>query len=96
MEELGSPAQLMDERMGHLDGSVQARYTHVTAVMRERLMAGLTELWASALEARRHFAVRSPVAVLDRLLTGDDRDAGKIVSQTSPERGSQAHERPVP
>jgi hypothetical protein len=28
MEELGTPGKLMDERMGHEDGSVQARYSH--------------------------------------------------------------------
>lgn len=27
MEEPGTPAKLMDERMGHEDGSVQARYS---------------------------------------------------------------------
>ena len=31
---LGTPAVLMDERMGHEDGSVQARYSHVTPEMR--------------------------------------------------------------
>ncbi len=53
MEELGAPGKLMDERMGHEDGSVQARYTHVTAAMRAQLMAGLTGLWLAALDARR-------------------------------------------
>jgi hypothetical protein len=48
MKELGVPPKLMDERMGHEDGSVQARYTHVTPAMRERLMGGLTELWQAA------------------------------------------------
>ena len=27
---LGTPAVLMDEQMGHADGSVQARYSHAT------------------------------------------------------------------
>jgi hypothetical protein len=43
MEELGTPPKLMDERMGHEDGSVQARYSHITARMRNRLMDELTE-----------------------------------------------------
>ena len=68
LDELATPAQLADERMGHLDGSVQARYSHVTASMRHRLLAGLTEVWEAALEARRTISPRSPVAVLDRLL----------------------------
>jgi hypothetical protein len=70
MEELGTPPKLMDERMGHEDGSVQARYSHITAAMRGRLLAGLTELSAAALEARRLIALGSPVTVLDRLLRG--------------------------
>jgi integrase len=70
MEELGTPAKLMDERMGHEDGSVQARYTHVTPEMRRRLLAGLTEQWEAALDARRVISPGSPVAVLDRLLRG--------------------------
>lgn len=68
MEELGVPPKLMDERMGHEDGSVQARYSHVTPVMRARLLEGLTELWEAALDARREMSAGSPVAVLDGLL----------------------------
>ncbi|MFI9720748.1 LacI family DNA-binding transcriptional regulator [Streptomyces sp. NPDC052396] len=68
MEELGTPPKLMDERLGHEDGSVQARYSHVTRGMRERLMRGLTELWEASLEARAAMCPRSPVAVLDALL----------------------------
>ena len=33
MRELGTPPKLMDERMGHEDGSVQARYDHITVGM---------------------------------------------------------------
>lgn len=72
MEELGIPPKLMDERMGHEDGSVQARYSHVTAEMRRRLLAGLTEIWEAALEERRRMSFGSPVAVLDRLLRGKE------------------------
>ncbi|GGP72420.1 integrase [Streptomyces abikoensis] len=62
MEELGTEKVLMDERMGHRDGSVSARYSHVTSSMRRRLLAGLTELWEAALEARRAMCpgLRSP------------------------------------
>ncbi|WP_019354723.1 tyrosine-type recombinase/integrase, partial [Streptomyces sp. AA1529] len=45
MDELKTPKVLKDERMGHVDGSVSARYSHVTAGMREELIAGLTVLW---------------------------------------------------
>jgi integrase len=68
MIELGTPDKYMDSQMGHDDGSVQARYSHITAGMRGRLMDGLTEMWQGALEARRRMAEGSPVPVLDRLL----------------------------
>ena len=68
MVELGTPAKLMDERMGHEDGSVQARYSHVTAEMRRRLIGGLSDTWESSLDERRRLGPRSPVAVLDVLL----------------------------
>ncbi|MGP4115484.1 LacI family DNA-binding transcriptional regulator [Streptomyces sp. 4N509B] len=68
MEDLGTERVLMDERMGHADGSVSARYAHVTPGMRQRLMLGLTERWEAALDARHAMHPRSPVAVLDRLL----------------------------
>lgn len=77
MEELGIPAKLMDERMGHEDGSVQARYSHITAVMRLQLLDGLTTLWLTALDARRAVSPRSPVAVLDRLLTASRPEVGE-------------------
>ena len=68
MEDLGTEKVLMDERMGHLDGSVSARYAHVTPGMRGRLLAGLTEQWEEALETRRAMHLGSPVAILDRIL----------------------------
>ncbi|MEZ0009159.1 hypothetical protein ABH930_000547 [Kitasatospora sp. GAS204A] len=68
LDELKTPKVLADERMGHLDGSVQARYSHVTQEMREELLDGLTRVWEAALEARRRMSPRSPVAVLDALL----------------------------
>ena len=68
MIELGTSATLMDAQMGHEDGSVQALYSHITDQMTRRLLDGLTALWLAALEARRVISMRSPVAVLDRLL----------------------------
>ncbi|MEV8476802.1 LacI family DNA-binding transcriptional regulator [Streptomyces sp. NPDC051173] len=68
MEELGTPPKLMDERMGHEDGTVQARYRHITPGMRRRLMEGLTEVWEASLAARFAMCPRSPVRVLDELL----------------------------
>jgi len=68
MEERGTPKVLMDERLGHLDGSVSARYAHVTDNMRHQLMVALTEKWEAALDARLAMSPRSSVAVLDALL----------------------------
>jgi hypothetical protein len=67
MEDLGAEKVLMDERMGHLDGSVSARYAHVTTGMRERLKLGLTQQWEAALDARLALCPRSPVRVLNDL-----------------------------
>jgi integrase len=44
MDGLDTPSKLKDERMGHVDGSVQARYSHITADMRRQLLDGLTDL----------------------------------------------------
>jgi hypothetical protein len=77
MEELGTPAKLMDERMGHEDGSVQSRYSHITAAMRRQLLDELTGLWVAALDARRALSPRSPVAVLDRLLAARAKEVGE-------------------
>jgi hypothetical protein len=60
MEEAGTPPKLMDERLGHEDGSVQARYSHVTPRMRARLMDALTEQREEAVEARRRMSRAHP------------------------------------
>jgi hypothetical protein len=70
-------ADLMDEQMGHADGSVQARYSHVTAAMRAQLLAGLTEVWHAALDSRQAMAGGSPVRLLDQVLAERRREAGK-------------------
>src|SRR5262249_7028548 len=77
MDELGTPAKVMDHRTGAEDGSAQARYSHVTAAMRRKLLDGLTGLWEAALAARRALAQGSPVAVLDRLLAERKRKVGE-------------------
>ncbi|MGW6682170.1 LacI family DNA-binding transcriptional regulator [[Kitasatospora] papulosa] len=68
MEDLGTEKVLMDQRMGHIDGSVSARYAHVTPGMRKRLMLGLTEQWEAALDSRLAMSPTSPVRVLGDLL----------------------------
>ena len=83
MVELGTPSTVMDDQMGHSDGSVQARYAHATADMVRRLLDGLTAAWENALEARRQLSPGSAVAVLDGLLRT------KIVSQDSPKEAPE-------
>lgn len=68
MEDLGTAKVLMGERMGHIDGSVSARYAHVTPGMRRRLMGGLTEQWEASLDARLVLSPGSLVSSLDALL----------------------------
>lgn len=68
MEDVRTEKVLMDERMGHIDGSVSARYAHVTDEMRHRLVVGLTQNWETALNARLAMSPRSSVALLDTLL----------------------------
>ncbi|MCX4989479.1 MULTISPECIES: LacI family DNA-binding transcriptional regulator [unclassified Streptomyces] len=68
MEGFRTPPKLMDERMGHIDGSVQARYSHITRQMREDLMAQLTAEWEAALDLRLAMCSTSPVTVLSDLL----------------------------
>ncbi|GHG60540.1 LacI family DNA-binding transcriptional regulator [Streptomyces griseocarneus] len=70
MRDLRTPPKLMDERLGHLDGSVQARYDHISPDMRQTLMEGLTAVWETALEARRMMWPTSPVRALGVLLRG--------------------------
>jgi hypothetical protein len=69
---LSTPPKLMDERMGHEDGSVRSRYTHITPAMRKQLLTGLTECWKDALERRRQLSPTSPVAALQRPLHPDE------------------------
>lgn len=69
MEDVGTAKVLMDQRMGHIDGSVSARYAHVTPGMRQLLMLGLTDQWEMALDVRLAMCRTSPVRVLNDLLS---------------------------
>ncbi|PSM41690.1 LacI family transcriptional regulator [Streptomyces dioscori] len=68
MEGFRTPPKLIDERMGHIDGSVQARYSHITREMREQLKVHLTVEWEASLDSRLSMCGSSPVSVLDDLL----------------------------
>ncbi len=88
MEEAGTPPKLMDERLGHEDGSVQARYSHVTPRLRARLMDALTEQWEDALQARRGMCPSSPVAALDALLAARERPGQRAEEERPRPRSS--------
>ncbi|MFF3567937.1 LacI family DNA-binding transcriptional regulator [Nocardia jiangxiensis] len=68
LEELAIPQVLIDDRIGHLDRSVQRRYTQPTNAMRDHLVTALTQRWHDALDARLAISPTSPVKVLDTLL----------------------------
>ena len=51
--------------MGHADGSVEDRYSHIIAAMRQRLM---DEQWEEALRTRKAIAPDSPVEALHKLI----------------------------
>ena len=82
-----SQVTAVDELFGnhrHLDGSVQGRYSHITAEMRCRLLEGLTDLWNTALDQRMNYRVGSPVRQ-DALLR-QRRSLGELkFSQRPPE-----------
>lgn len=68
LDEFGTPAVLVEERFGHQNGTVSARYKHVSPDMRSELLDNLTRLWNRTLDARLALSPRSPVAALDKLL----------------------------
>ena len=83
LEEMGIPAVLINDRMGHLDHSVMARYTHATESMRDRLVAGLTDVWTNALDERLALCPTSPVPVLDNLLRSRAEERRRAQADTA-------------
>ena len=68
LEEVGTPKVLMDERMGHADPSISARYSHVTPTMRRSLVEGLQQRWEEAVRARAQMNLESPVPLVTTVL----------------------------
>ncbi|MER5862082.1 LacI family DNA-binding transcriptional regulator [Kitasatospora sp. NPDC002040] len=68
MDLFRTPEKLKDERMGHEDGSVQARYSHISPEMRAELLGSLSRAWEEALAVRRRMSPGFPVLTLDALL----------------------------
>jgi len=69
-------------------------YSHITAGMRDDLMAGLQELWEASLHERARICARSPVLVLDALLAGFREPMNKIGSRSAPKIGQLKARRP--
>jgi integrase len=100
----GVPEILSHERLGHEMGGIAARYTHITQEMRDRMLAGLTARWESALAERFEMSPRSSVPIVDDLLaplrTRAEREArtesAQKISQISPKgRGPALRARPL-
>jgi hypothetical protein len=69
LDDLGVRYALQSERMGHEVPGMRGVYSHITPGMRADLAAGLEGLWEASLEERARISRRSPVQVLDTLLT---------------------------
>lgn len=79
LEEVGTPKVLMDERMGHADPSISARYSHVTPAMRRDLVERLQGRWMESVSRRAAMNLRSPVPLVEELL--------ETHSRSTPDRG---------
>ncbi|GAA4929138.1 tyrosine-type recombinase/integrase [Streptomonospora halophila] len=88
LEELRTEDPLTDERMGHANSSIQARYSHVTPGMRRRLCKDLSAAWEAALKDRaRILGTESPVPTLDRLLDAHRPSHSGSGSRSAPDTG---------
>lgn len=83
MEEDDIPEVLAEERMRH----ELPTYRHTTAGMVRRLMQALQARWDESLAERASQCPRSPLPILDGLLTAVDR---KTISHPSPTTGREA------
>jgi hypothetical protein len=76
---------LSENRLRHEIPGISGTYRHVTPEMRSGLIAAMTASWEAALDARLGMSPRSPVAVLDALLS--ERMAARkpaLISRDSP------------
>jgi integrase len=69
MAEEGTPEILAEQRLGHQVPGMRGLYAHVTDRMRAELMHALQDRWEESLEERTAIHPRSPVPILDELLT---------------------------
>lgn len=69
LADLGVDGKLRDDRLGHVTPGMRGLYTHISDEARAKLRAALQEVWETSLAARAWYGLRSPVPMLDRLLT---------------------------
>lgn len=69
MDNAGVHYILQSERMGHEVPGMRGVYVHPTQEMRDALLVALQKVWECSLIERARLASRSPVRVLDELLT---------------------------
>jgi hypothetical protein len=69
MEAARIPEILSEEVLGHKIPGISGKYRHVSPEMRAELAAAQTGAWEEALDARLAMSSRSPVAVLQELLS---------------------------
>jgi integrase len=69
MAEEGTPEILAEQRLGHQVPGMRGLYTHVSDRMRAELMRALQARWEESLKERAAIYPRSPVPLLDGLLT---------------------------
>ncbi|MFE1170406.1 Arm DNA-binding domain-containing protein [Nocardiopsis sp. NPDC058789] len=83
LEEVGTPKVLMDDRMGHADPSISARYSHVTPAMRRDLVERLQERWEESVAARSAMNLESPVPLVRAVLEAHSRSTPDLESRRS-------------
>ncbi|MCW2908782.1 MAG: LacI family transcriptional regulator, partial [Actinomycetia bacterium] len=94
MAEDGIPEILAEQRLGHQVPGMRGLYTHASDRMRDDLKHALQTRWEDSLRARAAIAPRSPVPLLDELLTAEvthrnqatPGDREKMISQIPPNR----------
>ncbi len=71
MAEDGIPEILAEQRLGHQVPGMRGLYAHASDRMRDDLRHALQTRWEDSLRARATIAPRSPVPLLDELLTAE-------------------------
>jgi hypothetical protein len=71
MTEDGIPEVLAEQRLGHQVPGISSLYAHVSDRMRDELKHALQTRWEESLRDRAAIAPRSPLPLLDELLTAE-------------------------